>query len=794
MTSFRAHRQVRSPPNPAGISPTPSTCGPLRCPRGSRSPTSSSAATTTAASGCCRDGPCTSSGCSPRQGVGSLLDRPLDQWLARRVVARGWTDHDPHQWHCSATPWRHLTDLAGASTPRAEFASDIWVAARLGHSTSRGHRTRSASTRITQPWLRDSAEALGPVPARSGKTFGSVDIDVRSMLWFAGSSPSSTPTPSDEAADLTRRRHRALPRLGSPPRSGTAHHQHLHHLPARIPRHLPPPRLAARAARHRGDLPRRAAAAARQPLPRFIPEFVMDQLEKPAEPLAVLPDDTTRAPARGHHGDRAARQRRLLAAVQPGHRRQRRLALPALPQRQDGRRAARAAQRPRAADTIRAQQAHLRGRWPDGPPVLFPSPHCNPDGTARSATPPSVNVSPAGSTTSTCATRPASRYGSPPTSSGTPSGPGSSTRACPSTSYSGFSVTPRPQMTARYASIHDTTVRRRLRRLPAPPRATSPASESPTTPGAHRRRRMDQAQPRPGRRPACPTATAAARPSRTARTPTPASPAPTSRPPQFLPRSPPSTRRHPNTDRHQPRQRQRSAWPPTTARSRQPRNRHRRPRKPSKEPTPMPGDSLAARRGTQRASQTRRRAASSDPPPRPRRPRRHLRQRGHRSIGLPSLLYRDPDLRAEIQRLRAKNAARFQLPAAQQATNASLKRRIEALLDEHEPSEPRAIGCAHRSPHSSASNAPARPTSANHRDQWQPRRRHVAHGIGPGHHRSGRDELQITVNLLIKKVRRVGHGYRKFDNYRLRLLLHCGVAWNRVLTPRIRTRRPRMAT
>jgi hypothetical protein len=30
------------------------------------------------------------------------------------------------------------------------------------------------------------------------------------------------------------------------------------------------------------------------------------------------------------------------------------------------------------------------------------------------------------------------------------------------------------------------------------------------------------------------------------------------------------------------------------------------------------------------------------------------------------------------------------------------------------------------------------------------------------------------VNLLVKKVKRVGHGFRNFDNYRLRLLLHCG--------------------
>jgi len=34
-----------------------------------------------------------------------------------------------------------------------------------------------------------------------------------------------------------------------------------------------------------------------------------------------------------------------------------------------------------------------------------------------------------------------------------------------------------------------------------------------------------------------------------------------------------------------------------------------------------------------------------------------------------------------------------------------------------------------------------------------------------------------AINLLIKKVKRVGHGFRNFANYRLRLLLHCGVRW-----------------
>jgi transposase len=48
-----------------------------------------------------------------------------------------------------------------------------------------------------------------------------------------------------------------------------------------------------------------------------------------------------------------------------------------------------------------------------------------------------------------------------------------------------------------------------------------------------------------------------------------------------------------------------------------------------------------------------------------------------------------------------------------------------------------------------------------------------------------------AVNLLIKKVKRVGHGFRNFANYRLRLLLHCGVTWQTHRTARLRRRSPR---
>jgi transposase len=53
-----------------------------------------------------------------------------------------------------------------------------------------------------------------------------------------------------------------------------------------------------------------------------------------------------------------------------------------------------------------------------------------------------------------------------------------------------------------------------------------------------------------------------------------------------------------------------------------------------------------------------------------------------------------------------------------------------------------------------------------------------------------------AVNLLIEKIRRLGHGYRNFTNYRRRLLLGCGITWTTVPTRRIEAatqRSPRRA-
>jgi len=46
------------------------------------------------------------------------------------------------------------------------------------------------------------------------------------------------------------------------------------------------------------------------------------------------------------------------------------------------------------------------------------------------------------------------------------------------------------------------------------------------------------------------------------------------------------------------------------------------------------------------------------------------------------------------------------------------------------------------------------------------------------------------MNLLIKRIKRVGFGFRNFENYRLRLLLHAGVTWQTPQPTPLRGRLP----
>ena len=61
------------------------------------------------------------------------------------------------------------------------------------------------------------------------------------------------------------------------------------------------------------------------------------------------------------------------------------------------------------------------------------------------------------------------------------------------------------------------------------------------------------------------------------------------------------------------------------------------------------------------------------------------------------------------------------------------------------------------------------------------------------HHETGASNGPTEgLNLCVKNVKRCGHGFRSFENYRLRVLLHAGgITWpNRPSPPHIRTRTP----
>src|SRR5512132_4129060 len=69
----------------------------------------------------------------------------------------------------------------------------------------------------------------------------------------------------------------------------------------------------------------------------------------------------------------------------------------------------------------------------------------------------------------------------------------------------------------------------------------------------------------------------------------------------------------------------------------------------------------------------------------------------------------------------------------------------------------------------------------------RPPRRRTMRTPGAAHRR-----LPLDGAVPYQKVKRVGHGFRNFTNYRLRLLLHCGVRSQTHRTARLRGRSPRL--
>ena len=605
-------------------------------------------------------------------GAGSLLDRPLEDWLDE---VRSHRRRDPSPViGLIRYAYRRLSDLGGIDI-EAEYASDVWVASRLGIKVTRSPAQTRFDT-IDQPWLRAAVKRWARLRLGSGKTFTSVHVDVRAMLWFSRFLARRDPRASDEAVVTRDALESYLVWVAASHLAAHTSSTYITCLRVFLDacrRHGWLPRLPATAAIYHDDLPSRP-----RPLPRFIPEFVMAQLEDP-ERLAMLPDATTRA--------------LVIVITQTGLRANDACSLPFNPIIEDSARwrclrylnTKMAAEQlvplsAAAAEAIRAQQTHLLHRWPDAVPVLFPAPRSNPDATRpfsyatlrgrlarrqhdidlRDDTGQPVRVT-AHQFRHTLGTRLINT-------------------GVPQHVIQRLLGHASPQMTARYAALCDTTVRAAFddycqqrvnltgEHIAYDPDALTAQAEWTT----HNMTRVHTSLPNGLLR--TPTTTALPPPQRLPHLPrlpdnpgVPRHPPPPTRPDQ-------TAHRHRRSRRPTPARRQPSPSP------RQPRPAHRRARR-HRRHHPVTAALAAAAR--QRSDQTRQRATEA-------------LQRLHataqpitfahvaRTAGVSrSWLYRQPDLRADIDRLRrVATAQAVPVPSPERGSAESLRQRLEAALDE----------------------------------------------------------------------------------------------------------------
>jgi len=309
--------------------------------------------------------------------VSSLLDHSLQRWTVL-APEHGINDIGGRAIGQLRYAWKHLVDLADDTGAEAEFARDRWRATVVVGAGPRSRKpTEIRFDHIDQPWLREATKRACRFRLGAGKAFASVGMDEQGLRWFSRFLTDQRPEVT-HAADLTREvlEHYLSWISAEPALGGNTTNTNLVILRGFLQachRHHWMPGLPARAALYLDELPPRP-----RPLPRFIPEFVMTQLEND-DNLAKLPDDTTR---------------NLLIVIQEtGLRANDACALPFNPIITDSvggpclkyYNAKMATEQllplsPRGTQAIRGQQAHLHQRWPNGCSHLFPAPVANPDG------------------------------------------------------------------------------------------------------------------------------------------------------------------------------------------------------------------------------------------------------------------------------------------------------------------------------------------------------------------------------------------------------------------------------
>ena len=270
-----------------------------------------------------------------------------------------------------------LTLIAGgqAASVDADYAADRWDAARLGVATKRGRGAARFDT-ITQGWLRDPAKRWSRFRLATGCAFTTISAGALALSRFSAFLAERHPEVADEASITRAVLEDYLSWLLSQGYSASTRALSLSMLRVfsdACHRHGWLPGLAAGAVIYVEELPFHHDQVA-----RFIPEFVMAQLESDAA-LAQIPLTTTR--------------HLVVVLIETGLRGGDACALAFNPVLDDSvgwpclrfeATKVRAEQliplSAKAAAAIHAQQTHVLQQWPGGSPWLFPGIVDNIDG------------------------------------------------------------------------------------------------------------------------------------------------------------------------------------------------------------------------------------------------------------------------------------------------------------------------------------------------------------------------------------------------------------------------------
>jgi integrase len=269
-----------------------------------------------------------------------------------------------------------VEDLAVGADATSEYARDVWDLRRLGVPAGRGpYRLRLDE--IAQLWLRAAAKRWARFRLAT-KAPTSVKSDVRAVVQFASFLERHDPGATNDLAITREALEAYLPWLAATGLSGSTRVDDLVNLRTFIEharRHGWLSRLVPTATLYSEDLP-----AKLKPLPRFLPELVMAQIESEAN-LARLGN-----PSLAHLvvvlietglrvGDATALAFDTVVVDRAGW-----PCFRFLNSKMGAEQLVPLSAK--AAAAVSAQQDHLRACWPGGtPPLLFPTANANPDGT-----------------------------------------------------------------------------------------------------------------------------------------------------------------------------------------------------------------------------------------------------------------------------------------------------------------------------------------------------------------------------------------------------------------------------